>query len=195
MDLPHDRLAWLALMDSIQLAMTGKLCWINDLWIALARLPCPVDMHISPAMNTANVEELMHRVESSIETLLRYDLEHSVKTKDLFRDRKEPDRDGKLVSKVLAFRHYLCVKIPKHRIALTRVLLSSHPLASERMRWAERYRGPVPRQWRLCRFCEDYVEDPIHAMFVCSHPGLMALCEVFLERLFKDIPELKGKNV
>lgn len=73
------------------------------------------------------------------------------------------------------------------------MVLSSHSLASERMRWAERYRGPVPREWRLCRFCHEFVEDAVHAMFVCVHPELMVTRNVFLEKLYKECPDLEGQ--
>ncbi|KAJ7497881.1 hypothetical protein B0H11DRAFT_1715777, partial [Mycena galericulata] len=51
-------------------------------------------------------------------------------------------------------------------------VLSSHSLAVERRRWKERGKKIVPRQWRLCRFCYLYVEDPAHAMFQCDHGEL-----------------------
>ena len=48
----------------------------------------------------------------------------------------------------------------------------------------------VPREWRLCRFCGTCVEDSPHAMFVCGQPDLMRIREVFLEKLYKDIPDI-----
>ncbi|KAJ7090442.1 hypothetical protein C8R44DRAFT_648229 [Mycena epipterygia] len=50
------------------------------------------------------------------------------------------------------------------------MVLSSHSLAVERRRWKERGKTAVPREWRKCRFCEDAIEDPAHAMFVCDNP-------------------------
>ena len=51
--------------------------------------------------------------------------------------------------------------IPAHRHAF--ILDVSHTLAvdseSLRLGWKEGYRAPVPRQWRLCRFCHAQVED------------------------------------
>ena len=46
-------------------------------------------------------------------------------------------------------------------------MFSSHALAVERLRWGERYRAPVPREWRLCRFCRAHVEDEVHALMEC----------------------------
>ncbi|KAJ7730688.1 hypothetical protein DFH07DRAFT_723159, partial [Mycena maculata] len=71
------------------------------------------------------------------------------------------------------------------------MILSSHSLAVERRRWTERGKPIVPREWRLCRFCEESVEDPAHAMFLCDHPELMQVHESFLEALYAEIPEFK----
>ncbi|KAJ7883711.1 hypothetical protein B0H14DRAFT_2339414 [Mycena olivaceomarginata] len=73
------------------------------------------------------------------------------------------------------------------------MILSSHSLAVERRRWKERAKPTVPREWRLCRFCHTFVEDPPHAMFVCDHPALMQIREVFLRKLYSDVPEIQGR--
>ncbi|KAF8198702.1 hypothetical protein K438DRAFT_1583980, partial [Mycena galopus ATCC 62051] len=59
-------------------------------------------------------------------------------------------------------------------------------------RWKERGKGIIPREWRKCRFCQDAIEDPAHAMFMCDHPELMQVREVFLAELYDKIPEFKG---
>jgi hypothetical protein len=65
-------------------------------------------------------------------------------------------------------RHYLALPIvPAHRNAFTSIMFSSHALAVERLRWKERYRATVPREWRLCRFCRVCVEDEVHALLQC----------------------------
>ncbi|KAJ7504847.1 hypothetical protein B0H11DRAFT_1611384, partial [Mycena galericulata] len=70
--------------------------------------------------------------------------------------------------------------------------LSSHSLAVERRRWKERGKKIVPREWRLCRFCQCSVEYPAHAMFVCDEPELMEVREASLAELYTKIPEFKG---
>ncbi|KAJ6530006.1 hypothetical protein DFH09DRAFT_828634, partial [Mycena vulgaris] len=93
---------------------------------------------------------------------------------------------------VLFFRHYLRVSNEKHRRALTHVLLSGHALASERMTWAGRDRPEaVPDQWRLCRFCDICIEDPVHALFGCKHPPLIEPRRAFSLRLFDTLPAMK----
>lgn len=74
---------------------------------------------------------------------------------------------GHIVRKM---RHYLMfLVIPAHRRAFTSIMFSSNAFAVERLRcqWGERYRAPVPREWRLCRFCRASVEDEVHALMEC----------------------------
>ncbi|KAJ7491596.1 hypothetical protein B0H11DRAFT_1718834, partial [Mycena galericulata] len=88
----------------------------------------------------------------------------------------------------LDFRHYLRIAFPDHRRALTRMILSGPSLTVERRRWKERGKSIVPREWRLCRFCSVYVEDPAHAMFVCQNPDLLSILSVFLESIERMVP-------
>jgi len=74
-------------------------------------------------------------------------------------------------------RHYLTmVAVPAHRKALTRLLLSDHTLSVERLRlqYPTRYRLAIPREHRLCRFCEGDVEDEVHALLDCDTHALLA---------------------
>ncbi|EPT05441.1 hypothetical protein FOMPIDRAFT_1111341, partial [Fomitopsis schrenkii] len=67
-------------------------------------------------------------------------------------------------------RDYLSIPNQKHRAALIRLLASDHPLAVEQMR---RRTPPVPREWRVCRFCarRGSIEDEAHTLLRC--PGAM----------------------
>ncbi|KAJ7466065.1 hypothetical protein FB451DRAFT_1138147 [Mycena latifolia] len=117
------------------------------------------------------------------------EIESSSRVRDLLVGRLEKDKDtGKLVKKSLDFRHYLRVKQPEHRKALTKMVLSSHSLAIERRRWKERGKKIVPSQWRLCRFCYVHVEDPAHAMFQCKYAELLEIRKVFLEKVELELP-------
>ncbi|KAJ6465368.1 hypothetical protein C8R45DRAFT_761236, partial [Mycena sanguinolenta] len=73
------------------------------------------------------------------------------------------------------------------------MVLSSHSLAVERRRWKERGKNIVPHQWRLCRFCYIYVEDPAHAMFQSKHGELTELRQTFLTKLGAELPGLAGQ--
>jgi hypothetical protein len=108
----------------------------------------------------------------------------------LLRDRRERDKEGKLRNAAYALRQYLrWVHRPKHRIALTRLMLSDHGLAVERLRRAERGRPPVPRERRVCRLCRDGVEDEIHAMLVCDGDvELTRLRGEFMAKTEQEVP-------
>ncbi len=57
----------------------------------------------------------------------------------------------------------------KHRVALTRLILSDHCLAVEQLRRHEKYFLPcIPREDRLCRFCLEGIETPEHALLLCT---------------------------
>ncbi|KAJ7218848.1 hypothetical protein C8J57DRAFT_957852, partial [Mycena rebaudengoi] len=157
-----------ALQDSLTLALDQKMSWINDLRIVLSRLHVPVNLDIYEDLTTDAIDSAMQEVKRSMETWVDDTINTSSRLKDLLVGRLEMDSEtGKLVKKPLDFRHYLRVNVPDHRVALTRMVLSSHSLAIERRRWKERGKKPVPKEWRLCRFCQVHIEEPAHAMFVC----------------------------
>ncbi|KAJ7254215.1 hypothetical protein C8J57DRAFT_945698, partial [Mycena rebaudengoi] len=107
-------------------------------------------------------------VKKSMEAWIDDSSASSSRVKDMLVGRLEMDScSGTFVKKSLDFQHYLGIKAPEHRRALTRMILSSHSLAVERRRRKERRKPVVPKQWRLCRFCYVHIEDPAHAMFVC----------------------------
>ncbi|KAJ7029200.1 hypothetical protein C8F04DRAFT_1265265 [Mycena alexandri] len=189
-----DRPAWNALQESVALARAKRISWVNDLRIVLSRLYVPVDLEITLDLTVPAVEEAMKAVKKSMEAWVDHEIQTSERTKDLLANRRERDKEtGQLVKKSLDFRHYLRVKAADHRRALTRMVLSSHSLAVERRRWKERGKNIVPREWRLCRFCKQEVEDPAHAMFMCDHWPLVQLREVFLTKLYTEVPDIRGK--
>ena len=56
------------------------------------------------------------------------------------------------------------IRIPSHRIAVTKLRTSNHSLMIEKGRW----RG-VPKEQRLCKVCEcNEIEDEIHFLMECS---------------------------
>lgn len=160
-----------------------------DLRVVLSRLHVPVDLNISVELTVQAVEFAMKGVEKSMETWIDDEIKASSRVRDLLVGRLEKDKDtGKFVKKSLDFRHYLRVKQPEHRKALTKMVLSSHSLAVERRRWKERGKRVVPQQWRLCSFCYLSVEDPAHAMFKYEHQELAAIRQTFLTKVEAEIP-------
>jgi hypothetical protein len=192
-ELGHDRPAWNALQESLKLAREKRISWINDLRIILSRLYIPVQLDISGPLEVLDVQNAMKLVKSSMEAWVDHEIKTSARTRDLLVGRLERDNEtGNLIKKTMDFRHYLRVKTPEHRLALTRMVLSSHSLAVERRRWQERGKPVVPREWRKCRFCQDSVEDPMHALFVCNNHELAQARERFLTDLYAKIPEFQG---
>ncbi|KAJ6550268.1 hypothetical protein B0H19DRAFT_996947, partial [Mycena capillaripes] len=183
LELDHKRPAWNALQASLTLARANQISWINDLRIVLSRLHVPVELDISVNLNIQTVQATMKAVKKSMEAWIDEEIASSSRVCNVLVGRLEMDKEtGKLVKKSLDFRHYLRVKQPEHRKALTKMVLSSHSLAVERRRWKERGKKIVPRQWRLCRFCYIYVEDPAHAMFKCSQSELTEIRKSFLDK-------------
>jgi hypothetical protein len=177
----------------LKLAREKRISWINDLRIILSRLYIPVQLDISGPLEVLDVQNAMKLVKSSMEAWVDHEIETSARTRDLLVGRLERDNEtGNLIKKTMDFRHYLRVKTPEHRLALTRMVLSSHSLAVERRRWQERGKPVVPREWRKCRFCQDSVEDPMHALFVCNNYELAQVRERFLTDLYAKIPEFQG---
>ena len=103
----------------------------------------------------------------------------------------ECDDEGALAHQSLHFQHYLQVPFSEHRNAFTQMLLADHSLAEVRLQYAERYRPAVPLMWRLCRFCEENVEDPPHALFGCNGClELQLLRDAFLNEATERCPIL-----
>ncbi|KAJ7588859.1 hypothetical protein C8J56DRAFT_1004387 [Mycena floridula] len=166
--LAFERLAHHALWQSVTLARKGHDSWALDLQKVMLELPIPVRWDLM-----RNENRLQSDVTRSMEVYLQHEIDHSSRVRDLLFGRREWDKDARgLVVKVLAFRHYLRVKNSEHRRAVTHVMLSGHALAMERMRWTERRRRPIPREWRLCRLCLVGQEDVVHALVLFLDPGL-----------------------
>ncbi len=85
------------------------------------------------------------------------------------------------------FCFYLDIRLPAHRIALTRALTGTHDFAIERGKWVG-----LARQWRLCRMCHDDVEDVIHVLFMCNRDSAVQLRESFLSTTLSKFPALMG---
>lgn len=88
-------------------------------------------------------------------------------------------------------RSYLLIPNPAHRIALTKLLFSSHSLAVEELRYAIRGHGRVPWERRLCRFCHSALEDEAHALLGCmADNDLCVLRGAYLREVYALFPHL-----
>ena len=74
---------------------------------------------------------------------------------------------GKLICiNHIMYQPYLnVIPVKSHRIALTRLITSSHHLKIETGRWA---RPVTPQSERICPFCPGKQEDEFHLLLECS---------------------------
>jgi hypothetical protein len=169
--LPEHHLTRSALQDSLDLALHRKPSWVSDILWSGKHLPLPLTATLDDivfCITYGTVEGMQERLKDTQNAYVRQWIVGSPRL-PLLRDRQERDKAGKLRNAAYALRQYLrWVHRPKHRIALTRLMLSDHGLAVERLRRAERGRPPVSRERRVCRLCRDNVEDEIHTMLICD---------------------------
>ncbi|KAK6974103.1 hypothetical protein R3P38DRAFT_2584596 [Favolaschia claudopus] len=176
-----------ALEDSYQLFLNAGQGYWTDLVYALQQLEFPVVLPPLQSLTPAICSELGKAVYTSAMRSLDGQIDNSTRLY-LLHARREPfeDEPPKKVTAVL--RHYLELVVnASHRKAITRLLLSQHPLAVERMRYKQRYhRVLVPRDERLCRFGCRSVETVEHALFFCR--GKVELIE-WREWLADAVPD------
>ena len=190
MQLPHSHYAYAALQESKSLLSAGLPCWIGDLNWVIAHLPGQnlVNVHVE-SMNREELFNLQVDLERSCDRFLQNFIDTSSKCV-LLRGRLETVGGSKRVHVTRKLRNYLAMPlIPAHRRALTSIMLSTHGLAVERLRFQERYRAPVPHAWRLCRFCRLEVEDEVHALLKCE--GSMELLALRLT-FRRDVIDIVG---
>jgi hypothetical protein len=103
-----------------------------DLRYVIQQLPCKITLAtITPLM----VDQAIESANAGLRAYLQLSMDDPDTPKlYLLQGRLEPEKDSAPVLKTLQFRHYLNVANPQHQKALTRLLLSSHCLALERLR-------------------------------------------------------------
>ncbi|KAF8240369.1 hypothetical protein L208DRAFT_1233446 [Tricholoma matsutake] len=188
--LPTEHYAKKAYMDSVRLAKENKASWTMDLQYIFLNLPFHVPLPDLESITPLQVDEVTKLFKVKMEAYIQSELEASPKLY-LLQNRLEPDKDCPPSHKTLHFRHYLSVPNSVHRKALTGLLLSSHALAIEHLRWPEHRRPRVQQQWRLCRLCKNSVESPEHALLECTGSyELNNLRKKFSDRMYTEIPHL-----
>jgi hypothetical protein len=176
--LAADRLALLAILDSIALASENCPGWAHDLATVLAALPIPVTAEVSRLAEQDYVQTLIERVEESWKASLERDI-HASDRLHLLHQRLVTI-DGHPTFQVDKMQPYLRIPHARHRRALYRLLTSTHHLAVERQRYGERPFARRPRDLRRCRFCFTEIEDEEHAIFGCGYTPLKRLRNEFL---------------
>ncbi|TFY79865.1 hypothetical protein EWM64_g4150 [Hericium alpestre] len=131
----------------IWLATDSCPCWISDILHVLQSLLHPVPASLADLCAAEHLPAMLLRVCDGMRVFSASQVEHSVRAM-LLHGRTELVRHGDPPTQpVLHFRPYLRIKIPEHRIALTRLLLSDHRLACEALRCHS------PQQPCLLRCC------------------------------------------
>lgn len=182
-----------AMLDSWNLCMEGHSGWAMDLMYVLRELPSPVQLPPLPEASPEDIRRVKKAVNHACRAWLQHEIEQSPKLY-LLHGRLEPLGQGEYKAVVMYLRNYLRVINANHRKAVTRLLLSGHNLALERMRWADRYHESVPRERRLCRFCSAAVESPEHALLLCTgSEELVSLRDTFLTSIALVLPSLRDR--
>ncbi|KAJ7309309.1 hypothetical protein DFH08DRAFT_1049982 [Mycena albidolilacea] len=191
--LKADRYVRVASDDSVQLSDDGKASWAMNLRYVIHNLPFNI---VLPPLSTMMVDAVIKSVNAGLRAYLQWSISDPNSPKRyLLRGRLEPEKDSAPIQKELCFRHYLSVVNPKRRKALTRLLLSSHCHALERLRWVEHRRPRIDRNLRLCRFCKAEIESPEHALLQCTASAdLVLLRDDFLAHMNNDIKRLPALN-
>ncbi|PBK99811.1 hypothetical protein ARMGADRAFT_1161404 [Armillaria gallica] len=192
LSLPEDYYAYLTLQKSLALRRSHLSSWFGDMQRVLARLAPTVHIDYD-TLSEPIVTELIIAVERACLDSINDEINSKTKGAILrLAMRYIPGVHGLQPQQMtLARRAYLSVLIPAHRKALTCLFLSSHVLAVEVLRWSERYRPRIPRDWRLCRYCKIAMEDEMHCLLRCTiAPGLVELHGLFLADIHAACPML-----
>ena len=106
--LPQERYASHAIRDSFNLASRGQKGWVTDITVILSSLPFQVSPLSIDAPDTQNINDVMDSLKKGLRNFIQQIIDTSPKAY-LLVDRKEPEKNGKLVQKTFLFRHYLDV--------------------------------------------------------------------------------------
>ncbi|KZV80030.1 hypothetical protein EXIGLDRAFT_559602, partial [Exidia glandulosa HHB12029] len=160
--LPASHLVSAALMDSQELARTARSGWFSDLQNQLSSLSIALPLQPDEDQVRITLELLKTAVYAHVQD----EIISSPKL-DLLQSRL---RSGiQQHGSPLQFRSYLRLTNYSARRTITQLLVSDHRLSIERLRWANTaYPYKIPRELRLCRLCTEKVEDPLHALFICT---------------------------
>jgi hypothetical protein len=112
----------------------------------------------------------------------------------LLQGRREPQKDKPPAPQTLRLRNYLpMVKTQKHREALTSLLISTHLLAVEILRYGDHeHPRQDDRSKCVCRFCKSDIETPEHALLGCDASSkVVHLRSSFLVQLIATAPTLR----
>ncbi|KAF9020379.1 hypothetical protein BDZ89DRAFT_991924 [Hymenopellis radicata] len=195
LQLPDTRLVTKCLSAYVALWKAGKAGWLSNVVHVLLRISVsPPPDWLESLSSVAGIDDLVARVHAAAEFWVSDQIEGQ--RLPMLVGRRQRGRGGKMSSRSLAFRSYLLVRVPAHRVALTRLLTGSHTLGVEAVKWLPRpttFTQGVPRHWRLCRLCGDDVEDELHVLMWCTAPSLVERRTLMMLAVWTLYPALKGR--
>ncbi|KAI0800143.1 hypothetical protein C8Q74DRAFT_393872 [Fomes fomentarius] len=105
-------------------------------------------------------------------------------------DRGNSQQSTPTLSQLCGLPHYMALNRDRRR-ALIKLVASEHPYAVQTLRHT---RPPVPRNWRVCRFCrrKGAVETEKHIIFGCSSPLLLQATDRLLEEMQQKHPNIRS---
>ncbi|THU77760.1 hypothetical protein K435DRAFT_890661 [Dendrothele bispora CBS 962.96] len=133
--LPSHKYVHLALKANISLVQEGKPCWLQDLRIALARLPEPLHLPLNLiAASNDDIMAIAKKVSQVADRELQADIQNNIRVY-LLHNRLEPREEGPPKRFTCTLRHYLyLIPNPKYRNALTWLRCGQHDYALESLR-------------------------------------------------------------
>ncbi|KAL7285334.1 hypothetical protein ACG7TL_000429 [Trametes sanguinea] len=166
--------------------------WWTDLHLVGMALPVPVLLDVSAFPTQESVQQALSELSTSLAAHLWDAVTRSNRLPVLQYRTLRAVPQTPTVSDLKAVcrpRAYLYLPHRRQREALALLLFSEHPLAVEQLRRTP----PIPREWRVCRFCRirSAVEDEIHALLSCRSPLLSARRARFVAELSDAHPPLR----
>ncbi|KAJ7641188.1 hypothetical protein FB45DRAFT_738396 [Roridomyces roridus] len=154
--LPRSSYARAALDSSIELAakFPRKRSWAKDLATAISRLPfaCP-PLPLTHDTTHEEVEKYSELLEKCCLQWLQALVDTSHKLY-LLRGRLEPQKNKPPAQVTATMRHYLSmVPTQSHREAVSSILMSTHQLGVEVLRYVDHAHPRLERERRLCCLC------------------------------------------
>ncbi|OSC98816.1 hypothetical protein PYCCODRAFT_917526 [Trametes coccinea BRFM310] len=142
--------------------------WWTDLHLVGMALPVPVLLDVSAFPTRESVQQALSELSTSLAAHLWDAVTRSNRLPVLqYRTlRAVPQTPTASDLKAVCMpRAYLYLPHRRQREALALLLFSEHPVAVEQLRRTP----PIPREWRVCRFCRirSAIEDDSHALLSC----------------------------
>ncbi|KAF5373062.1 hypothetical protein D9758_001440 [Tetrapyrgos nigripes] len=195
LELPHNKLAHVALQSLLLLCSCNTPCWLSDLNYVIHHLPHPPDkspLSLPPneSLTPSNVTDLIKQVNSSSSSFLLgqiNDFSHLSLLCSRFKP-VDPDSDSTPSSPVIFFCHYLH-RVPKHHHCKS----LTHLLCGNISPWV--FRCSPGRTHcdgddilsMMCQFCNTSYKTPEHVLIQCNHvPQITYIHSTFLSSMNLD---------